>query len=130
MNFTRLRALASMLYHEDRRRKQKQMPRYYQPSYTHPCGTPACAFGTWAANNPERFTFIDRQIPLLQLPGDVRLHGMEAAMKEFGLSYKHVDELFSSTGCNRAKTARQASLYIKGFIARHQKTKRRNPLRR
>ncbi len=109
----RLLKLALILDTADALHKKKCEPRYDQNLYRHPCGTPACALGHWAAANPKRFTVTPFGIPLTATS-----YGIETAVLEFGIDFDEVEELFDVYGCGGAKTAKQAARYIRAFVKR------------
>jgi hypothetical protein len=93
-------------------------PIYDQKQYVHPCGSPACALGHWAAANPKRWE-IDRSILVKK---DSPLSSVvRSAMDEFNLSYLTVDDLFGSYGCGKAKTGPEAAAFIRNFVANRSK---------
>lgn len=95
----------------------------------HPCGTPACALGHYAARGDLQKTFkLDPEY------GDVRLRGGEEDLvwyndgpvrTHFGLSGGEAYELFGGYGCGDAETAKQAARYIERFVARKEKEARK-----
>jgi hypothetical protein len=91
-------------------------------SYSHPCGTPACALGHYAARRDlQDFLKIDGAglfyVPELRVQvGFTRAdYDDEYVCGHFGISTEEAEELFSTFGCNAAKTATQAAEYIERF---------------
>jgi hypothetical protein len=84
------------------------MPRFSMRAYSHECGSPACAYGWYAA---DKWKKEGKNV------GDlVTTHNR---WEEFpGLSDAENDGLFSAYGCNEAKTPEAAACYIERFIER------------
>lgn len=112
----RLLRLAKILDTADALHRKRKEPAYSQENWTHPCGTPACALGHYAAHTPSRW-FFEHGFPKIK----AGIGGSWAATEEFGLSDDNVAEIFSSRGCGGAKTAKQAAKYIRAFVKRRQK---------
>ena len=97
---------------------QQHEPTYDQQRYVHQCGTPACALGHWAAANPDRW-----YIGLDSL-GDAHIFCRsndsldldEASCLEFSLSSREAVRLFGLSGCNHARTAKDAATFIRSFV--------------
>lgn len=89
------------------------------------CGSPACALGHWAAAHPRTwFTDWLGEVGIWRdayITGDNRRSASAGidAEDEFGLDGGQVKDLFGVAGCGGAKTAREASKYIREFV-RHQ----------
>lgn len=95
------------------------------------CGTPACAFGHFAARSDLQKLCKIKTIPL-------NIHGVESkifgevdivnkndlsishydieVLDYFGISYDETAELFNPHGCGNAKTTKQAITYIEKFL--------------
>lgn len=135
----RLLKLAGILDTADAEHRKKKEPVYNQMSMDHLCGTPACALGHWAFNNPRRWRYerialpavswMDSKVPEFyvevclkarQSGSAWRLSFSEAA-NDFGITDMQADELFSGEGCGNARTAKQAARYIRKFVKRLQK---------
>ena len=114
LNLDRLRNLADILDVADAKHRQNGEPTYKQSTIVHPCGTPACAIGHYAAATPDRWN-ISNGIVYHTTYGAGLFAGARA---EFGISSDDWDELFEFNGCGRAKTSKQAASYIRDFIAR------------
>lgn len=113
----RLLQLAEILDTADERHRQRGEPTYHQTCYVHPCGTPSCAMGEWAAANPDRWILdVHKHRLLSRLSSDYLL----AQCDEFGLSEAERAQLFGLDGCNNARTAKDAAAYIRWFVARRQ----------
>lgn len=115
----RLLKLADILDVADAEHRKRGEPMYSQSTFSHLCGSPACALGHWAATNQKR----GWKLTL----GGVKYKGYSVACdsedvrNEFGLSWKEAANLFSYSGCDSAQTAKQAAKYIRKFVARKQK---------
>lgn len=121
----RLLKLAAILDKADALHKKRMEPSYRQLYYSHPCGTPACALGHWAANNPRRWEMRGRYpgselVPFLG-KGHNAIYGNESAEIEFSLDSIDAYDLFGMSGCDSAKTAKQAAAYIRKFVAKRSK---------
>jgi hypothetical protein len=97
------------MYHADAKRNK-----FDQSKFKHSCGTPSCSLGNWAARNRDRWEWYGH-LPVLKGFFD----SWESAAEDFEINYIHVKNLFAMNGCGNAKTARQASIYIKEFVRRH-----------
>lgn len=116
MNRERLLNVAKAL------RESPNPERFTMGTYTHPCGTPACALGHYGARRDLQSAFrIDANGTLraLRAGEPFGFQCLPAAATHFDLSKEHVDELFETTGCDGAETAVQAAGYIENFVARH-----------
>ncbi len=107
----RLLKLALILDTADALHAKKGEPGYNQGAYVHPCKTPACALGHWAAAHPKRWGFDLSGIPYVD---DVQ--SLDAASDEFGIDENESVELFCFAGCGNAKTAKAAAKYIRTFV--------------
>jgi len=83
----------------------------------HPCGTPACALGHYAARGDLQDAFrLDNRGFLVHL-GDETPYEME--LRHFAIDGDQEDELFSAMGCGDAKTTIEAAEYIERFVAEY-----------
>ncbi len=119
----RLLQLADILDTADQRHLKSSEPPYCQSRYLHPCGTPACSLGHWAAANPDRWEIVPApeagDIEIIYKPDpESPLH--MAARLEFSLSRMEEVSLFGLTGCLDATSAKDAAAYIRAFVARRQ----------
>jgi hypothetical protein len=117
----RLLKLAAILDAADKRHRERQEPTYNQAAFVHPCGTPACAIGHWAAANPRRWRISSiGPIGLVEPRNSRPLGVFQEAVKEFALDAHDYgwDELFSKDGCGSAKNGKQAAKYIRQYVAR------------
>lgn len=112
----RLLQLAAILDVADAQHRQRKEPTYDQSVIAHDCGTPACAAGHWAAANPDRWSIKD---DCTYLKGS-RLGPIAALCEEFALSHEEYGELFGTSGCGEANTAKRAANYIRRFVKRRQ----------
>lgn len=87
-------------------------------TYGHPCGTPGCVLGQYAAREDLQSAF--------KLTGAGRLwsrdglhslwSGDELVAEHFGITWTQALELFGVDGCGRAQTPEQAAAYIEKFV--------------
>jgi len=120
----RLLKLADILDTADALHRKRGEPTYYQGDFEHwdykrSCNTPACALGHYAFNcGPKgQRIYWDHEKGAMA-------HGMElgeAGEIEFAIGMGEYDELFGGSGCDGAKTAKQAAKYIRAFVRRRQK---------
>jgi len=110
------------VFSECRLHLKRGEPTYRQRYLIHPCGTPACALGHWAAAHPERGWRFKEQDTRAELTGVGLYQGdtwaMDAAETEFGLTLEEAWALFGPHGCGGAKSARGAAAYIREFVRR------------
>lgn len=116
----RLLKLADILDTADAEHRKRKEPTYDQGQFTHECDTPACALGHWAAAHPRRWRFNTGGTPELKFA--FAKVAFDAAMDEFCLDRGEVLDLFNSSGCGNARTAKQAAKYIRNFVARREAT--------
>lgn len=118
----RLRELAKILKAAHRRYlrngKQARGEGYDQMRYTHPCGTPACAAGHWAAAHPRRWS---PEYAALRPSKGGTGWGPPDRCQEFALSNDEESKLFGQFGCGEATTALKAANYILAFVERREK---------
>lgn len=124
INFKRLEELADLLDTVDKEHRARKEPTYDQSHYFHPCGTPSCALGHWAAAHPRRWRvrrsgYDGRRLYPLLRGGNFADSHLSSVMHEFGLNSDDVDMLFGHQGCNKAKTGKQAARFIRKFIQDH-----------
>lgn len=109
----RLLRLAKILDKADKQHNKRDEPLYYQGSFQHPCGAPACALGHWAAHNPARWTFTKPN-------GVPRLRGHNVSIandcKEFDIPTNEWGNLFSGHGCGFADTGKEAARFIRQYV--------------
>lgn len=89
------------------------------------CGTPACALGHYAVRKDlQKFLRpgINREynVPCLRYARSGRETGWDlpGVQRHFGISYEEAEELFDFSGCGYASTPKEASRYIKRFVAK------------
>lgn len=115
----RLLRLAKILDTADALHKKRGERPYYQGAIIHPCGTPACAIGHYAAHTPSRFRVNKRDESVSYLPSTILDdHEARIAQAEFGISFDEGIEVFGWSGCGKARTAKQAAKYIRSFVRR------------
>lgn len=94
--------------------------------HVHACGTPACAFGHYAARGDlqEDFKLLNPVFygPIVErCEGVCSVHGYKVCYDEagahFGLDDAGLEELFGEDGCGNARNAIQAAEYIERFVA-------------
>lgn len=109
----RLLRLADILDKADALHKERGEPTYAQYRVMHECGTPACALGHWAYNNPRRWKFNSRGAE----SRETRLTAVvKNGMYEFSLSYEESDALFGVDADH--PTAKSVAKYIRAFVKR------------
>jgi hypothetical protein len=113
MGNKRLIQLAEILEAADENHASRGEPLYEQQIYTHPCGTPACALGHWAAANPQSWAF-SSGAPYGLTTGS---RWNQCAI-DFHLGLDEIDELFGMFGCGLPSTSKEAASYIRGFVSR------------
>ena len=99
--------------------KESPNPKAFTMScFINSCGTHACALGHYAARR-------DLQREFRVITNDRGVRGLDECMfaaeksrKHFGLDDGEFAELFGTTGCGNAKTAKKAIRYIEKFIER------------
>ncbi len=135
----RLLKLADILDTADAEHRKLKEPTYDQETFGHDehpestvemCGTPACALGHYAASMRGRRGWGWHKTYGMFWPGYTALKSgtwthdfgqkspLNAASEEFGLNGSEVQDLFETWGCGGAKTAKQASKYIRAFVKR------------
>lgn len=113
----RLLKLAAILDTADELHAAKGEPTYQQSAYLHPCGTPACAMGHWAAANPDRWHIEPQDRSVNSIIG---LPYVEAVRQEFFINPSEEIDIFGMFGCDDALSAKDAAAYIRAFVARRQ----------
>lgn len=113
----RLLKLARILDKADALHKERGEPAFDLGVETHPCGTPACAWGHYAFSS---------KALALRFTGPCSFDGKVScnyndAQPEFALADREeLNELFGFTGCGDAKTAKAAAKYIRSFVKRRE----------
>lgn len=109
--------------------------------HVHDCGTPACAFGHYAARsdlqsafrlrNPQVFgvdalgrSLIGASEGVENVEGDEAGYDSSSAREHFDLGVTHLEELFGSNGCDGARTVTEAAQYIEQWVAEHEDASR------
>lgn len=103
--------------------------------HVHQCGTPACAFGNYAARTDlqDAFKLVDLEYfksnnlynTIQAFQGVETVDGMhvcyqdEIVREHFGISCTQAEQLFSSLGCGEANTAVEAAEFIEKFVERY-----------
>jgi hypothetical protein len=92
-----------------------------------PCGTPACAFGNYAARPDLQSEYTIELTPShdgqfyanegVKWRGHPCTYDDQIVRDHFGLEYEEIEELFGELGCGKAKTNIQAAEYIERFVA-------------
>lgn len=116
MNKKRLLNVAKAL------RESKNPDMFTMRRFSHPCGTPACALGHYAARGDlqEDFLFDQHSVLVRSDTGDtVWLDEEEGfVMNHFDITEDEVEWLFGEEGCNSAATANEAAEFIEKFVVR------------
>lgn len=91
----------------------------------HPCGTPACSMGHYAAREDlqNRFRLNSRGTICLRNNREVENITAEIC-NHFDIDNYQAEELFGSIGCGDASSLRDATKYVKKFIKREKKNAR------
>ena len=84
----------------------------------HPCGTPACALGHYAARADLQGAFIVNRTFGYMCPTNSELSTCANSMEHFDLTEREHFELFGTDGCGQARTTEQAARYIEAFVDR------------
>lgn len=117
MNKKRLLKVAQAL------RESPAPKRFYQGKFAHSCGTPACAFGHYAARRDLQKTFKlnvnDVGTDWVTKDGRPVWYDEESVTSHFGITEDQGRELFSSQGCGNAQTPKQAARYIERFVEKN-----------
>lgn len=110
-------------------RESKNPEQFTMLRHVNTCGTPACAFGHYAARADlqDEFSINTQEDPCRFAADGVYHHrdGLKvpcgfdelAVLKHFDLSLAAVEDLFGGCGCNDAKTPLEAAEYIERFVA-------------
>lgn len=114
MNSVRLLNVVRAL-RESPRPEAFTMARYAHDGIDHPCGTPACAIGHYAARGDLQDAFVVDGMAV-RVGSEWLTYSMIRA--HFGLSVEEDVELFSEDGCGDAQTTEEAASYIEAFVAR------------
>jgi hypothetical protein len=121
----RLLRLAAILERVPRTREKDGAPKFYMGKFKHQCGSPSCAAGWWMHHNPARWT---QRLTLRRsglgvwdsLRREFALDAMERA-HPFAKKWPRIPLedstiLFSSDGCDGARTGKQAAKFIRRFV--------------
>lgn len=123
MNKERLLNVAKAL------RESPNPEQFSMKRHVNTCGTPACAFGHYAARADlqSEFSINTAEDPMrFECDGVYRLangeaiptgYDMREVREHFGLTPVQIDDLFCSSGCDGAKTPIEAAEYIERFVA-------------
>lgn len=135
----RLLELASILARipAAHRLEDKTMRGYDQTIVTHPCGTPACAWGYWLYGSKERYKRLAKEDGVLSvrikntlakwpLQGEAGyVSYYDAGDREFGLTPIETNEIFGGCGCQSARTGKEAAAFIRAFVAHRKQARTR-----
>ena len=101
--------------------------------YAHPCGTPACAFGHYAARPDLQSAFRLEDGTPVSAEGICRMYYLEDVLDHFGITIEDARELFSGggdpfevedeyrkCGCGGAKTAIEAAEFVERWVEAHE----------
>ena len=90
----------------------------------HPCGTPACALGHYAARKDLQNAYDISPTGYIETLDEDGVFSdrcpFNVAREHFDLSKDEADELFDAGGCGNAQTIHEASSYIRKFVAERQ----------
>lgn len=122
-----LMLLSAHLWDADARHLAANEPTYDQLEEVHACGTPACAIGharaLFKSSLNDRYVRIWRNASLI-VAGEQLFELDYLADRR----YAEWDELFSTLGCGYARSAREAAVYIRGFVRRKLAARNWQPL--
>jgi hypothetical protein len=96
--------------------------RFSMESWGHPCGTPACAIGNYAARTDlqDELKLIPNERGWQQLTS--ARNGMAVALDDvsemFDLSEVEADILFGPNGCGGANTTEQAVAFLEWYLTK------------
>lgn len=105
-------------------RETKTPDLFTMRAFAHPCGTPACALGNYAARRDLQRSFylvnrVQGSEPYwLQPAGTTYTVGFDGqeVHEHFGIDYDESQELFGPNGCRSASTGNKAADYIERFV--------------
>lgn len=90
--------------------------RFTMRRFTNQCGSPACAFGHYAARaDLQQAFYLDTHGSPLSIDGE---HFVDTIKTHFGIDELETTELFGGFGCDNAQTPEAAAAYIDCFIER------------
>lgn len=112
----RLLRLARILDTADAEHSVAGEPGYAQSITVHPCGTPACAAGHYAAHTPARWSIMKRKGSIVR-KGSSSYKWLEDLGDEFALNEFDAIKVFGYHGCGGAVTAKDAAQYVRNFVA-------------
>jgi hypothetical protein len=98
-------------------RESEHPERFTMLTIAHPCGTPACALGHYAARRDLQDVFSLSRNGFLVTKS--KALPFEVEREHFGITEEQEDELFGARGCDNAPTAVAAAEYIERFVERH-----------
>lgn len=121
MNKERLLNVAKAL------RESKRPEKFTMRRYVNVCGTPACAFGHYAAREDlqDEFSINTKEDPCRfsdegvheRHNGHQIMFDHEIVCEHFGSSYEELAVFFEYNGCGNAKTAEAAAEFIENWCA-------------
>lgn len=110
-------------------REGDELRGYKQSAITHPCGSPACAWGHWILSTSGRLRRAlavvreghggIKRVFVTMDNGDtqtIKIPTIEAADAEFNLNSYERNMLFGEHGCGLAKTGAEAAIAIRRFV--------------
>lgn len=110
--------------------RESPNPDKFDMSYhlDHECGTPACAFGHYAARQDLQSTFRVARDPRFHAYGIETTDGEnqnvwwddQCVREHFDITYDEARLLFFSDGCDYAKSPNEAAEYIERFVAQRE----------
>lgn len=114
----RLLKLADILDKVDATSRKLKKPGYKQTRFVHPCGTPACAIGHWAAHNRRRGWSVEVNNAVGSITKNGSYNTITAGREEFDLDIAEYWRLFAGHGCGQARTGKEAAKFIRRFVAK------------
>lgn len=121
MNIERLLNVAKAL------RESKRPGNFTMRRYVNVCGTPACAFGHYAAREDlqDDFSINTKEDPHRHFDEGVHdrqtgapiMYDAEKVCEHFGATYEQLVPFFEYNGCGNAKTASEAAEWIERWVA-------------
>lgn len=104
---------------------------YSQEFIVHPCGSPACAWGFYQhIDKRTRDRLLKSAKKTEERESTYTGHGRviyvwlgEVARAEFHLDSYQEEAIFGATGCNDAKTGKEAADYIRAFVRNRREIK-------
>lgn len=110
-------------------RESRNPDQFSMARYVNTCGTPACAFGHYAARADlqDEFSINTEQNPKRwndegvhdKKTGEQIWYDSDEVLAHFDATEEELKVLFNTRGCGGARTPEQAAEYIERFVAEH-----------